>query len=110
MSIPGGRVSEWGDSVDAIEQHIGIREGPTPHKVGFVGRDAIDSSTAGLEQNQETRQINDRVKSFESSVGVGLRNMLDRVEVAIQNLTQCMANRVESKQATGAPEPVAQGT
>ena len=31
------------------------------------------------------------------------------MEVIIQNLTQCMAYLVESKQAVGAPGPVAQG-
>ena len=67
-----------------------------------LGRDA-DSTPTGLEQNQGTAFVNDRVEKFESSVGVGLGNRLDRMEVAIQNLTQCMANLVESKQAAGAP-------
>ena len=67
-----------------------------------LGRDA-DSAPTGLEQNQGTALVNDRVEKFESSVGVGLGNRLDRVEVAIQNLTQCMAILVESKQAAGAP-------
>ena len=63
-----------------------------------VGRDA-DSGPTGLEQNQGTALVNDRVEKFESSVDVGLGNRLDRMEVAIQNLTQCLADLVESKQA-----------
>ena len=44
-----------------------------------------------------TAHVSDRVESFESSVGVGLGNRFYRMEVAIQNLTQYMANLVESK-------------
>ena len=43
------------------------------------------------------------VETFEGSVGIRLGNRLDRMEVAIQNLTQCNAILVESKQAAGAP-------
>ena len=42
-------------------------------------------------------------------VGVGLGNRLDRMEVAIQNLTLCMANHLESKQAAGVSGSIAQG-
>ena len=42
-------------------------------------------------------------------VGVGLGNRLDRMEVAIQNLTHCMANLVDSKQAAGVSGPIAKG-
>ena len=65
---------------------------------GNVGRDA-DSVPTCLEENQGTAFVNDRVEKFESSVGVGLGNRLDRMEIAIQNLTKCMAILVESKQA-----------
>ena len=75
---------------------------------GNVGRYA-DSAPAGLEQNQGTAHVNDRVEDFEISVGVGLGNRLDRMEVAIQNLTDCMAYLLESKQAALAPGPVAHG-
>ena len=73
-----------------------------------VGRDA-DCAPTGFEQNQGTAHVNDRVENSESSVGVGLGNRLDRMEVAIQNLTRCMANLVESKQTAWALGPVAQG-
>ena len=63
-----------------------------------LGRDA-DSAPTCLEQNQGTAFVKDRVEKFESSVGVGLGNRLDRMEIAIQNLTKCMAILVESKQA-----------
>ena len=39
----------------------------------------IYSSTTGLEQNQGTAHVNDRVEDFESSLGSGLGNMLDWV-------------------------------
>ena len=58
-----------------------------------MGRDA-DSAPTGFEENQGTARLGNR---------------LDRIEVAIQNLTQCMANLVESKQAAEAPGPMAQG-
>ena len=73
-----------------------------------VGRDA-DGAPTGFERNQGTAHVSDRLKSFESSVDAALGNRLDRMEEAIQNLTQCMDNLVESKQAAGAPGPVAQG-
>ena len=52
-------------------------------------------------------QINNRVIDFESPGGLG--NRLNGMVVTIQNLTQCMANLNDSKQAVGAPGPVAQG-
>ena len=69
-----------------------------------VGRDA-DCAPTGFEQYQGTAHVNDRVENSESSAGVGLGNRLDRVEVAIQNLTRCMANLVESKQAAQGRDP-----
>ena len=48
-----------------------------------MGRDA-DSAPTGFEENQGTARLGNR---------------LNRMEVAIQNLTDCMAYLVESKQA-----------
>ena len=59
---------------------------------GVVG-DA-DSAPTGFEENQGTARLGKR---------------LDRMEVAKQNLTQCVANLVELKQAAEAPGPMAQG-
>lgn len=58
-----------------------------------VVRDA-DSAPTGFEENQGTARLGKR---------------LDRMEVAKENLTQCVANLVESNQAAEAPRPVAQG-
>ena len=69
-----------------------------------MGRDA-DGAPNGLEHNRGNAHVNDRVENFESSVGVGQWNRCDRMEVAIQNLTQCMANLVESKQAAQGRDP-----
>ena len=97
----GGAGGNVGRDADCVPTGLGRDADSVPTCVGSL-RDA-DSAPTGFEQNQGSALVNGRVEKFESSVGAGLGNKLDRMEVAIQNLTQCMAILVESKQAVGAP-------